>query len=165
MKRMLYLMVMFLGFLRSTPAQTIPKELWGKWVVRREVPTTTIACWGEEQAKTLIGTEVEYSAGFFRWREVVSKNPTAEIKALTAKEFHDENSGQGTDSSQVTFGQLGINADKVTQVLIQHPPASITKGTVEIPGDSVLIKGKNTIIFSVCGVYFEAGRSVTPPRN
>jgi hypothetical protein len=149
MKRMFYPIVMFLGLLRTTPAQSIPKELWGRWVVRKEVPTTAIACWGEEQAERLIGTEVEYSAGSFRWREVVTKNPTAEI------------SGRGTNSSQITFEQLGINSGKVTQVIIHHPAANITKATVEIPGDSVLIKDKNTIIFSVCSVYFEAERSVT----
>jgi hypothetical protein len=161
MKRMFYPIVMFLGLLRTTPAQSIPKELWGRWVVRKEVPTTAIACWGEEQAERLIGTEVEYSAGSFRWREVVTKNPTAEITTLTAKQFHDENSGRGTNSSQITFEQLGINSGKVTQVIIHHPAANITKATVEIPGDSVLIKDKNTIIFSVCSVYFEAERSVT----
>jgi hypothetical protein len=165
MERMLFLMVLFLGLLRTTSAQSVPKELWGKWVVRREVPTTTIACWGDEKAKTLIGTEVEYSAEFFRWQKVVTKNPTAEVTTITAKQFHDKNSGQGANGSQVTFRELGIKADKVTQVAIRHPAVDITGGTVEIPGDSVLIKNANTIIFSVCGVYFESQRSVTAPQN
>jgi hypothetical protein len=165
MKKLLYLMVVFLGLLRITPAQTIPKELWGTWVVRREVPTTTISCWGEQEAKTLIGTEIEYSAEFFRWRSLVTKNPAAETTAITAKQFHDENSGQGANSSEVTFRQLGIKASEVTQVVIQHPAANITGATAEIPGDSVLIKGKNTIIFSVCSLYFEAQRRVAPQNQ
>ncbi len=149
MKKMLYMMVMVLGLLGTTSAQTISKELWGKWIVRREVPTTTISCWGEEEAKTLIGTEIEYSAVLFRWQKVVKKDPIAETTTVGAEQFHDENSGKGTNSSQVTFRQLGIKADKVTQVVIQHPAASISGATVEIPGDGVLIKGKNTIIFSL----------------
>jgi hypothetical protein len=165
MKRILYLMVVFFALLRTTPAQTIPKQLWGKWIVRREVPTTTISCWGQEEAKTLIGTQIEYSVSFFRWHKVITKNPTAEITTLTAEQFHDGNSGKGTNSSQVTFRRLGIKADKVTQVVIQHPAANITSATTEIPGDSVLIKDKNTIIFSICSLYFEAERSVTPLRN
>jgi hypothetical protein len=165
MNKMLYMTVIFLGLLRSAAAQTIPKELWGKWVVRREVPTTTISCWGDAEAKSLIGTEVEYSAEFFRWRRVITKNPTAKITSITANQFHDENSGQGANSSQVTFRQLGIKADKAIQVEIRHPSANITEATGEIPGDSVLIKDKNTIIFSVCNIYFEAKRSATPPRN
>lgn len=162
---MLYLMVMFLGLLRATPAQTIPKALWGRWVVSREVPTTTISCWGEQEAKTLIGTDIEYSAVFFRWHKTVTKNPTAEMKTIAAKQFHDENSGQGENSSQVTFQQLGIKADKITRVVIQHPAANIMGATSEIPGDSVLIKDRNTIIFSVCNVYFEAKRIIGSPLN
>jgi hypothetical protein len=165
MKKMLCLMIIVLGLLRPTPAQTIPKELWGKWVVRREVPTGMISCWGEKEAKRLIGTEVEYSAEFFRWHRVVTKNTTADITTITAKQFHDENSGQGAGSSEVTFRQLGIKADKVVQVVIQHPAASITEATTEIPGDSILIKDENTIVFSVCNLYFEAKRSVSPARN
>jgi endoglucanase len=149
----------------ESPPQTIPRELWGKWVVRRELPTTTISCRGEKEAKTLIGTEVEYAPGFFRWHKWVTKNPAAKITTITAEQFHDENSGMGTNSSQVTFQQLGIKADKATQVVIQHPAANITGATTETPGDNVLIKNENTIIFSVCSVYFEAERSATLPRN
>jgi hypothetical protein len=65
MKRILYPLIIFLGLMGTTQAQGIPKELWGQWIVRREVPTTTLSCWSEE-AKTLIGTEVENSDGLFR---------------------------------------------------------------------------------------------------
>jgi hypothetical protein len=165
MRKMLCLILLLLGLLRTTPAQTLPKELWGTWVVRRHVPTTTISCWGEKEAKTLIGTEVEYSATLFRWNKVVTKNPDAKTTTITADQFHDENSGGSTNGSQVTFRQLGIKADKVTQVMVQHPDAKITEATTEIPGDTVLIKDENTIIFSVCQVYFEAKRRVSPARN
>jgi hypothetical protein len=37
MKRILYPLIMFLGLVRTTQAQGIPKELWGKWIVWREV--------------------------------------------------------------------------------------------------------------------------------
>lgn len=165
MKRILYLMVIVLGLLKPTAAQTIPKQLWGKWNIRREVPTGMISCWGEEESKTLIGTELEYSAEYFRWQKVVKKNLTAEVTTISAEQFHDENSGGGANSSQVDFRQLGIKADKVTQVVIRHPAASITVATIEIPGDRVLIKDKNTIVFSVCGVYFEAVRRTAPPQK
>ena len=162
---MFCLVVMFLALPGTSAAQTIPKALWGTWVVRREVPTTTISCWGDEAAKKLIGTEIEYSAELFRWDKVVTKNPTAEVTTITAQQYHDYNSGGASDSSQVTFRQLGIKADKATQVTIAHPAADITGGTIEIPGDRVLIKDKDTIIFSVCGLYFDAKRSATLHRN
>jgi hypothetical protein len=162
MKKLLYLLILSLGLVNTVHAQTIPKELWGTWIVRREVPTTTISCWGSKEAKKLIGTELEYSAQLFRWDKVATNNPTAETMTTTAQRFHDENSGGGAKDSQVTFLQLGIKEEKVDQIVIQHPAANVTRGTIEIPGDRVLIKNKNTIIFSVCNVYFEAKRRVAP---
>lgn len=165
MRKTLYLVVLFLGLLRTSAAQTIPKQLWGTWVVRRELPTTAVSCWDEKAASALIGTEIEYSKMMFRWNKVVTKNPDAKTTTITADQFHDENSGGSSSGSQVTFQQLGIKIDKVAQVVVQHPDANITEATTEIPGDTILIKDKNTIIFSVCAVYFEATRKVPPVHN
>jgi hypothetical protein len=145
----------------TTPAHMIPQQLWGKWVVTREIPTTTISCWGSAEAKTLLGTEIEYSKALFRWKNVVTEHPVAESTVVSAEQFYDDNSGQGSNSSQVAFRQLGIKASKATQILIHHPPAAITGNTIEIPGDEVLLESKNTIIFSACNVYFEAKRVST----
>src|SRR5690242_13980636 len=166
MKKALYLLIT-LSFTQSgsTPTSTIPKPLWGMWIVSRELPTATISCWGEKEASVMIGTEIEYSADSFRWGRVVTKNPSAAVSTISAEQFHDENSGRGATSSQVTFIMLGIKGDKTIQVRIQHPPANVIGATTEIPGDAVLIKDKNTIVFSVCNVYFEARRGGAPPQN
>jgi len=141
--------------------QTIPEQVWGKWVVTRQIPTTTISCWGAAEAKTLLGTEIEYSAGSFRWKHVVTTYPVAEARIVNAEQFHDDNSGKGSNSSQITFRQLGITAKQVMLISIHHPPANITGGTIEIPGDEVLVKNKDAIIFAACNVYFEAKRVST----
>jgi len=154
-----HLTTLFLGLASTAPAQTIPKTLWGRWIVRRELPTTTISCWGDQEAKKLIGTDLEYSAGLFRWNKAVTRNPTAETTTITAQNFHDENSGGGANSSQVTFQQLGITKQRVVEIVIQHPAANITGGTIQIPGDYVLMKDENTIVFPVCNLYFEAKRT------
>ena len=165
MKTALHLLTFFFGLGWIAPAQTIPRNLWGKWTIRREIPTTTISCWGDKEAKALIGTDLEYSSDLFRWNKTVTKNLTAETTTITAQQFHDENSGGGANSSQVTFQQLGIRRQSVVQIAIQHPAANITGGTIEIPGDTVMVKDENTIVFSVCNVYFEAKRSAVPGRN
>jgi hypothetical protein len=77
---------------------------------------------------------------------------------VTADQFSLENSSPSSNGSQVSFHQLGIVAAKALEISIHHEPANITKATVEIPGDSVLVKNSNTIIFSVCNTYFEATR-------
>jgi hypothetical protein len=152
-----------LGAIGAEPHEMIPRELWGIWTVRREIPTTTISCWDEDDARKLIGTEIEYSAEVFRWRDVITKDPAATVTTETSGQFHDENSGGGENDSQVTFEQLGIKAKSVTHVVVDHPPAAITRATVEIPGDDVLIKAKNKIVFSVCNAYFEADRDAAAP--
>jgi len=139
-------------------AQTVPKELWGKWVVRREVPTTTISCWGEPEAHKMIGTEIEYSERIFRWDSIITNDPVAELKIITAKQFHDENSGGSATSSQVDFQQLGIKQAQTTEIRIHHADAHVSTATNEIPGDDILMKDANSIVFSVCSVFFEAKR-------
>jgi hypothetical protein len=164
MRKLLYLSIALLGLASITPAQSIPKELWGTWVVKRQIPTTTISCWDEKQAKAVLGTKIEYSENTFRWKRLLTKKATAHSNTISAEKFHDDNSGHGSSSSQVTFQQLEIKADSATQIVVQHPDASITGATSEIPGDNLLIKDENTIVFSVCGDYFEAER-VNPPAK
>jgi hypothetical protein len=162
MTRMFYLTIIFATFATTAIAQTIPSELWGSWVVRRELPTSTISCWGETEARAIIGTEIEYSAHSFRWKDKIARHPTADVSVVSAKQFHDENSGQGANSSQVSFGQLGIKAATAKQVTINHPgvTSELPGEPSEIPGDVILLKNHNTIVFSVSNVYFEAKRVV-----
>jgi hypothetical protein len=84
---------------------------------------------------------------------------------VTAEHFHDENSGHGADSSQVTFQELGIERAATTEVIIKHPDANLSGATTEIPGDDVLIKDRSTIVFSVCNVYFEARHAASLGGN
>jgi len=150
-----------IGFLSTatiTSAQTVPKEVWGKWVVRSEVPTTTISCWGELEARKIIGTELEYSEKIFRWGSIVTNDPVAESKIITAQQFHAENSGGSANSSQVDFQQLGIKQARTTEIKIHHAEAHVSATTNEIPGDDVLVKDTNTIVFSICSIFFEAKR-------
>jgi hypothetical protein len=135
-----------------------PESLIGKWIVKRELPTRTIACWGEKEAHRLIGTEIEYTAHSLRWQDHTINDPQVTVKTLTAEQYHDNNSSPSANGSQVDFAQLGIESPTVTQVEFNHPASTIAKGTTEIPGDLVLIKNRDTIIFSICNVYFEATR-------
>lgn len=148
----------------SASARDIPKELWGKWRVTRILPTETISCWSDNEAKPLLGTEIEYAAHLLRWQAVKASRLDAEIREVTAEQFETQNSSPSASGSQVNFRQLGIRMMKVRQILINHDDARITGATTEIPGDDVLIKGKNTIVFPVCNVYFEAKRISTASR-
>ena len=142
----------------------IPKQLQGKWIVRRVLPTTTISCWGEKEAKALLGTEIEYTPEVFRWKTTIVKSPIVTSAEVNGQQFQSDHSGGGARDSQVTFAQLGIHAATATQITIQHADATITGGTTEIPGDAVLVRDPNHLIFSACNVYFLAER-VRPAKR
>jgi hypothetical protein len=147
-------------FVTSTvvAAQNIPQELAGKWVIQRELPTQTISCWGEKEAKAIIGTEITYTTDSFRWKHLVVKHPAVQIVIVSAEQFETDNSSPSANGSQVSFRQLGIRTPNAKQVTINHPPAKLTGAATEIPGDVVLLKEHDAIVFSVCNIYFEAKR-------
>lgn len=160
MTKTLGLFVTLAALVGTGIAQTIPSELFGRWVVRRELQTSTISCWGETEAKTIIGTEIEYAADSFRWKDKLAKHPTAKVAVVTARQFHDENSGRGANSSQVTLRELGVKAGTAKHILIDHSgtASGLPNEPMEMPGDDVLVKNNRTIIFSMCNLYFEAER-------
>lgn len=138
--------------------QSVPKELWGSWRITRELPAPTISCWGEKEARTILGSKIEYGAHYFAWKNHRYSQITAELRVVTAEQFHDENSGGGANDSQVSFRDLDIQTKTAHQITINHPDAQITGATSEVPGDQVLLKEPNTVVFSVCNLYFEAKR-------
>jgi hypothetical protein len=165
MVRQLFVIAVFTAISGNAVAPQIPSKVWGKWIVRRDLPASTISCWGESEVKKLIGTEIEYTADTFRWEKTTVARPIVKIEVVSAEQFSKENSGGGANDSQVDFRQLGITANQATQITLIHEPAEITGATTEIPGDRILIKGPNTIVFSVCNVYFEARRQRASPGN
>lgn len=154
MKALLLLLSVFNA---PIPTEGIPQDLHGRWIVRRVIPTHTISCWGDKQSQQLIGTEIEYTARSFRWQGVQVNHPQVHTETISGEEFFLANRGSG---SSVSFEELGIDAKEAKQITIEHPPADITGATVEIPGDQVLIKSRDAIVFSACNVYFEAQRVV-----
>src|SRR5271169_60978 len=108
-------------------AQQMPQELVEKWVIQRELPTKTISCWGEEDARAIVGSEIEYTPDSFRWKNTVVKHPAVEERIVSAEGFERENSSPSVNGSQVSFRELGINAADAKRVSISHQPADITK--------------------------------------
>jgi len=142
----------------KAPSQ-IPQELLGKWVIRKVLATETVTCLNSRQAQTLVGTEIEYRADSFRWKNTTVRSSGTSTNLIGAQEFTQANSGSG---SHVDFNQLGIAASAVKQITISHPDMTIAElsqsGTRAVPGESVFVEAPNTIIFEICSTYFEAQR-------
>ena len=136
----------------------VPDYLLGKWKVVRLLPTRTISCWGNKDAKQVVGTTIEYSHRSIQWNERNVQITNANVRLLTAQQFHDENSGGGPRDSQIDFVQLGIREERARQITMDHTPAQLTGATTEFPGDDVLVKSPDSFVFSLCGLYFEAKR-------
>jgi hypothetical protein len=156
------LLLCILGLLHGQEAErrhSMPEAIVGTWTVSREIPTKTVSCWSKEDTRKLLRTELQYSDKLFRWDKITIENPVAEVRTVTAEQFHDENSGAGPHGSEINLQELGINSDSVTEIAIKHSPGHVFTETSEIPGDDVIVKDPATIVFSVCNVYFEAKRS------
>jgi hypothetical protein len=145
---------------QSNKSAAIPRELWGKWVITKEIKTRAISCWGEQDAKRVLRTTIEYSPTAITWRKLQVKAGTVTAETVSAAKFQKENSSPSVNGSQLDFKQLQIKAESVTQVSIEHHPARITQATTEFPGDQVLIKDPDTLVFSICNLYFEAKRHI-----
>ena len=117
------------------PAQPVPKDIWAHWIITRQLPSHHNLVLGRSRSAKILA----YSAQSFRWKNIHTKNPTATTRTLAAQQFHDENSGGGSNS---TFAQLAIKTEQVLEIKISHPDASITGATSEIPGDTVLSRDK-----------------------
>ena len=143
-------------FAASLSAEPLPARLGGTWRITRVLPTSNIACWGQEQAQPLIGSTLTYRGNSLRWRGGSVPLEDITTRTVTAAQFTRENSGSGGSAS---FAQLGIRANSVLEVDLQHEDMDITGATTEVPGDSVLLAGPNRIIVSACGVFFEATHS------
>jgi uncharacterized protein len=141
----------------AKPANPMPVELLGTWTIRKILPTQTISCWDEKQARALIGTDLEYTADSLVWKTTSTRFVNSTVTKVKAADFAADNSGS---QSSVTFKDLGITAPEVKQITIEHPDVTIDDGskggTMEVPGDHVMLKSPNALVFSVCNVYFEA---------
>lgn len=149
---------------QALESSVVPQELMGQWKVVKQFNTQTISCWSNEDAKKVLGTTVEYGPKEITWRNHHAKVEGATVRTISAESFAKENSSPSVNGSQIGFKQLKIAAQTVKQVTIQHAGAEITGSTVEFPGDEVLLKSADTLVFSLCNLYFEA-RRVPSHRN
>jgi hypothetical protein len=151
-----------LGLLVATslPTSTVPARLQGAWRITRVLPTNNVSCWGDEEARKLVGSSLTYRSRSMRWKGGEVALQGVVVREVTAEEFREENSGSG---GAAEFSQLGIRAAALTEVDLQHEDADITGATTEVPGDSVLLAGPDRIVVSACRVFFEA-RRVQPVR-
>jgi hypothetical protein len=141
-------------------AQAIPASIAGRWRIVRILPTHNVQCWDEDRAKTLLGTTLIYQAHAMVWQGGTASAGTASItealsRTISRRKFRDEYT--------VDLEELGIHAEAITEIDLQHEDADITGATTEIPGDTIVLAGPGRIVVSACGVFYSAVRVLSKP--
>jgi hypothetical protein len=140
------------------PAE-IPFQLWGAWTVTRVVPTRTISCWDDKQAKKLIGTTIEYGPHSLRWGIIDNHHVSASVSLFDAQSFWSAYSSPSSTGSQVDFAQLGISVPLIASISLSGFNHAEQSDDGAPPGSNLLLKSPRQIIFEVCNVYFEANKN------
>ncbi len=144
-------------------ADPLPAALRGSWRITRILPTHNVTCWGEDQAAKLVGSTLTYADRSMRWQGGPVPLQGIVTREITDEQFRSENSSGG--GLGVNFDMIGVHANSVTEVDLQHEDADITGATTEVPGDAVLLAAPNRIVVSACGVYYEATKAVAPTKK
>jgi hypothetical protein len=146
----------------TPPSKTLPQvpaALIGNWSVVRQLPTFGITCWSGQEARFLLGKRFELKSESLQWQH--NRVPTQNVRITTFDDesFFKANSGSGGGEH---LHELGVSSPTAQVVEIQHPDIKWKDPSgqdhYEIPGDWALLKDPNTIVVSVCNVYFEARR-------
>lgn len=144
MRLLLAALIALPSFAMTAGAQErLPQQVAGTWRIVRILPVHTNACWSEKDAQPLIGSLLKYSPTAMRWRGGVIPLTGITTRSVTSDDLAHETPGGDTPS--LKLADLGIHADGVTEVNLQHEDADITGSTTEVPGDSVLIAGPSTL--------------------
>jgi hypothetical protein len=112
----------------------------------------------------LVGTKIEYQPTTLRWEKITVKVRGSVTKTIEAQQWAEDNDGHD-EYSHANLRQLGIREPQVKQVTIDYAdpyPGDTTRLTSELPGGGeILLKSRHQIVFSVCGLFYEADRLIS----
>lgn len=124
------------------------KAYYGKWVVQKVLAYGQAGTYSRDDAETLIGKSLDFSAGAATIITDQSSEPVVNMSNPEYQESVVSGSDFQTDFG-MSFVELGISENSITAVEVAD-----SDGT----GGTFLIKDSNTIIFVAGGTYFELTR-------
>jgi hypothetical protein len=144
---------------QSKTLPQVPTALIGNWRVVRQLPTSGITCWGDREARFLLGKHFGLTPNSLLWQHNRAPIQSVRMTTFDDESFFEANSGSGGGEH---LAELGVTSTTAQVVEIKHSNINWKdpggQDHHEIPGDWALLKGPNTIVVSVCNVYFEATR-------
>src|SRR5450755_742277 len=107
---------MFLG--TCARPQSMPSSIAGTWRIVKILQTRNVQCWNEVQARSMVGTTLTYQERAMVWHGVVEPISAALSRTLSRRGFLEE--------YKVDLPELGIAADSVEEIDLQHEDADLT---------------------------------------
>lgn len=122
-----------------------PSYIYGRWTVARLIPTSNIQV-APQDLNPIIGTVATYSASRVKFGSYVVKSPKYRLRRESANQFFEE----------ATFDprEIGIRGQSVDTITILDGHGR----PVTAPGMMLFIRGKNALVTTWDGGYFEMVR-------
>ena len=123
---------------------------FGQWTVEKILAYGQAGTYSSEDAEKLVGQALSFSD---TEAVIINDQPAASPVTLNAPEYEEGtlSASDFTANFNMTFAQLDISADTVTEVVVS--------GADAIGGCSLLLKDSDTMILIAGGTYFELSRS------
>ena len=130
----------------SKACAQMPKELAGCWQTTRALQTSNPQSLSPAEARAFLGRKLRFTPSLARSGDAVLKAPQYYVRQVKASDF--------ADAFTITLKDIGISGDSAVEVDIYREKNQLT----EFPGNLVLLKNKQSILWNWRGVFFEAKR-------
>jgi len=124
----------------------LPKDLAGCWLTTQILRTANVQTMGPAEAHSFIGRKLIFSASTARSGSTVLRSPEYYVRQVKGSDF--------ADAFQIRLEDIGIPTDSATEVDIYREKSQLT----EFPGNLLLLKDKETLVWNWRGTFFEAKR-------
>ena len=123
---------------------------FGQWTVEKVLAYGQVGTYSSEDAEKLVGKSLSFSD---TEAVIINDQPAASPVALNSPEYEEGSlsASDFTANFNMTFAQLDISADTVTEVVVS--------GAEAVGGCSLLLKDSDTMILIAGGTYFQLDRS------
>jgi hypothetical protein len=135
-----------LFMLAVTPAAfaQMPKELGGCWQTTKALQTSNVQSLSQAEARAFLGRKLIFSPTLARSGDTALQSPQYYVRQVADAEF--------ADAFRITLRDIGITGKSAVEIDIYREKNQLS----EFPGNLVLLKDKQSIIWNWRGVFFEA---------
>ncbi len=131
----------------------MPKELGGCWQTTKALQTSNVRSLTPVEANTFLGRKLLFSPALARSGGTSLQSPQYYVRKVAAADF--------ADAFGIAFRDIGILEKSAVEIDIYREKNQLT----EFPGNLVLIKNSQSILWNWRGVFFEASRCPTPNKT